>query len=99
MSISTLSQNQVFGGLGSGQLEGEQLQYAVVTSKPREQESTHGHGSPPTKDCQCVFRDLWQLRRRDALRRGTRRLPAMGISGSDVASAGAGRAAKDDRSS
>ena len=41
-----------FSGVGGRQLRGEQLQYAVVTRKPREQEFTHGHGSPAATDSQ-----------------------------------------------
>ena len=33
-------------GGGSGQLKGEQLQYALRTKSTRKQEFTRGHGSP-----------------------------------------------------
>src|SRR6516225_4371724 len=42
-------------GGGSGQLKGEQLQYALRTKSTRKQEFTRGHGSPQATDCQCVF--------------------------------------------
>src|SRR5713101_3247897 len=73
-ATSALSQKADSRGLGSGQLKGEQLQYALRTKSTREQEFTHGHGSPAATDCQCVFCHSWPVRRCRALCPGTRRL-------------------------